>query len=95
LLDRVLRAQPPGNAHANRDPARDRVKVTPQLAQAVKHEGRWPEQPRLWFTPRDTYEQWILFDDLWAAAKPTLAAGLLTFATRWDVLSDGSPTTDS
>jgi uncharacterized protein (TIGR02996 family) len=33
------------------------------------------------------YHQWILFDDLWAAANPTLANGVLRFAARWDVLS--------
>jgi hypothetical protein len=33
------------------------------------------------------FHQWILFDDLWAAAFPSLANGVLRFAARWDVLS--------
>src|SRR6516225_7022271 len=61
--------------------------VTPHMAQACKHEGRWPETPFLWFAPHDSYTQWVYFDDHWAAANPTLAAGILQFAARWDVLS--------
>jgi hypothetical protein len=30
--------------------------------------------------------QWVLFDDVWAAAHPDLANGLLDWASRWDVL---------
>jgi uncharacterized protein (TIGR02996 family) len=37
----------------------------------------------------DVFDQWILFDDLWASAHPVLADALLRFATRWDVLSTG------
>jgi hypothetical protein len=40
-----------------------------------------------WASGRDVYEQWYLFDDVWAAGNPHLAAGILRFATRWDVLS--------
>jgi uncharacterized protein (TIGR02996 family) len=40
-----------------------------------------------WFVPGGSPEQFIFFDDRWAAAHPALAAGALTFATRWDVLS--------
>jgi hypothetical protein len=37
----------------------------------------------------ESYFQWIFFDDLWAAAHADLATGLLRFASRWDVLSEG------
>ena len=30
------------------------------------------------------YQQWILFDDRWAAAHPDLASSLLWYASRWD-----------
>ena len=89
LLEASLRAEKYPEARKNRNPSLDRVKVTPHMAQACKHEGRWPDSPVLWFTPHDSYAQWIYFDDLWAAANPTLAAGLLRFAARWDVLSTG------
>jgi uncharacterized protein (TIGR02996 family) len=36
--------------------------------------------------PRD-FNQWIFFDDLWAAAQPALANALLRFSVRWDVLT--------
>jgi uncharacterized protein (TIGR02996 family) len=35
----------------------------------------------------DIYDQWILFDDVWAAGQPDLANAILCFAERWDVLS--------
>jgi hypothetical protein len=43
------------------------------------HTDRWDK--------RDLFHQWFLFDDLWAAAHPALADGVLKFARRWDVLS--------
>ena len=30
------------------------------------------------------YQQWYLFDDMWAAAHPDLAASLLRYATSWN-----------
>jgi uncharacterized protein (TIGR02996 family) len=39
------------------------------------------------WTNEPVYAQVYLFDDVWAAAHPALANGLLRFATRWDVLS--------
>jgi hypothetical protein len=30
------------------------------------------------------YHQWFLFDDVWAASHPELAASLLRYATHWD-----------
>jgi hypothetical protein len=89
LLEAALRAEKFAEARKNRDPSLDRVKVTPHMAQACKHEGRWPDEPFLWFAPSDSYTQWVYFDDRWAPANPTLAAGILRFAARWDVLSTG------
>jgi uncharacterized protein (TIGR02996 family) len=87
LLDQALRAKEFGDARDNRKPKLDCVKVTEHAAQASKHEGRWPDEPFMWFTPNDTFAQFIFFDDRWAAAHPTLATGILTFASRWDVLT--------
>jgi uncharacterized protein (TIGR02996 family) len=89
LLEAALGAEKFAGARKNRDPSLDRVKVTPHMAQACKHEGRWPEATFLWFTPSDSYTQWVYFDDCWVAANPTLAAGIARFAARWDVLSTG------
>jgi uncharacterized protein (TIGR02996 family) len=86
LLERALRHAEASQGRGNRDPSRDLTRVTPHLAQACKHEGKWPDKEFLWFTPSDTFETWIFFDDRWAAAHPTLAQGLVRFATRWDVL---------
>jgi uncharacterized protein (TIGR02996 family) len=87
LLEAALRTEKFGGVREDRNPALDRIKVSPHLAQACKHEGQ-----TLRSTPptvRDFFQQWIYFDDLWAAANPTLATGLLQFAARWDVLSTG------
>jgi uncharacterized protein (TIGR02996 family) len=83
LLEAALRAEKFAGAQENRDPALDRVKVTPHMAQVCKHEGRYTHPASL----RDTYTQWIYFDDRWVAANPTLATGILHFAAHWDVLS--------
>jgi uncharacterized protein (TIGR02996 family) len=85
LLHDVLKRVNPrdGSIRPSRDPSKDMIRVTPHMVQAVYHTARWK-------TPRretDLYHQWIFFDDRWAAAHPTLAAGILTFASRWDVLS--------
>lgn len=88
LLEAALRASVPAGADESRRPALDRVKVTPHMAQACKHEGRQVRTSSP--GPRDTYTQWIFFDDRWVAAHPTLADGLLRFAARWDVLSADS-----
>ncbi len=86
LLQQALRGAGPTEGSKNRDPARDLLQVSNHLAQASKHEGRWPDGEFLWFTPHDTYETWIFFDDRWAAAQPTLAEGLVRFDSRWYVL---------
>jgi uncharacterized protein (TIGR02996 family) len=87
LLEQALRAKDFSDARDNRKPKLDCVKVTEHAAQASKHEGRWPDEPFMWFSPNDTFAQFLFFDDRWAAAHPTLAAGILTFASRWDVLT--------
>jgi uncharacterized protein (TIGR02996 family) len=87
LLEQALREKEFSDARKNRKARMDCVKVAEHAAQASKHEGSWPDEPFMWFTPQHTYSQFIFFDDRWAAAHPTLAAGILTFAARWDVLT--------
>jgi uncharacterized protein (TIGR02996 family) len=87
LLELALRAKEYSSGRANRDPKLDRVKVTEHAAQVSKHESRWPDPPIPSYRSHDTYAQFLFFDDRWAAAHPTLAAGILTFASRWDVLT--------
>jgi uncharacterized protein (TIGR02996 family) len=40
----------------------------------------------LW-TGRDSFFQWLLFDDLWASAHAELANAILRYVRRWDVLT--------
>lgn len=88
LLDRALRSEKSVSRKSDtRRPELDLVKVAPHMAQVCKHEGRYPDQPGKELTKSDWFEQFIFFDDRWAAAHPTLAAGVLTFASKWDVLS--------
>jgi hypothetical protein len=42
----------------------------------------------------EKYFQWIFFDDLWAAAWPDLANGMLRYASRWDILTAGERAED-
>src|SRR5262249_47281295 len=72
LLDRALCRAAASGGRKNRDPKRDLTRVTPHLAQAAKHEGRWPDEDFLWFAPHDTFETWLFFDDRSAAAQPAL-----------------------
>jgi uncharacterized protein (TIGR02996 family) len=87
LLDAALRTSTFGKAGKTRNRALDKVKVTPHMAQACKHEERGTDRSPVGRSARDSYTQWIYFDDRWAAANPTIASGLLCFAARWDVLS--------
>lgn len=34
------------------------------------------------------HEQWVLFDDMWAAAHPDLATSILRYASHWDPFRD-------
>jgi uncharacterized protein (TIGR02996 family) len=63
------------------DPVRNRVRVGNHVVQALLH-----------LDGEDRFDQWILFDDVWASAQPALAAAILRYATAWDVLSTGSET---
>jgi uncharacterized protein (TIGR02996 family) len=87
LLEVALRAEKFAGALENRSPALDRVKVTPHMAQACKHEGRWAHDSFRGPSPRESDTQWIFFDDRWLSAHPTLATGILQVAAHWDVLS--------
>jgi len=87
LLDLTLRSEAAAPRGDQRKPQLDLVRVTPHMAQSCKHDGRYPDAPGDDLTTDDWFEQYIFFDDRWAAAHPTLAAGVLTFASRWDVLS--------
>ncbi|MCI0705001.1 MAG: TIGR02996 domain-containing protein [Planctomycetia bacterium] len=88
LLELALRQKHFSGGRENRNPKFDCVKVTPHMAQASKNEGRWPSDKRARkMTDRDTFTQFIFFDDRWVAAHPTLATNILTFASRWDALT--------
>ena len=54
-------------------------RASDHLAQLCLHVGD--------FFGKDTYHQWIIFDDLWAGEHPDLAEGILRYAKRWDVLT--------
>ncbi|MBX6750754.1 MAG: hypothetical protein IRY85_13965 [Micromonosporaceae bacterium] len=34
------------------------------------------------------YQQWYLFDSIWATSHPDLAQSLLRYANHWDPLAD-------
>ncbi|MEV4325788.1 hypothetical protein ACIBK1_11960 [Microbispora rosea] len=56
-----------------RDPGRTLIRCDGHLAQMAIHmdEG-------------SGYRQWFLFDDVWAAAHPEMAASLMRFGAHWD-----------
>jgi hypothetical protein len=56
-----------------RDPSLSRIQATRHLVQAAV-----PVDQRF------SYDRWYLFDDVWAAAHPDLAASLLRCAAGWD-----------
>ena len=59
------------------------LEVAPQ-----RRRSRRPALPaRRGLFGKDTYHQWIIFDDLWAGEHPDLAEGILRYAKRWDVLT--------
>ncbi len=65
-----------GKEHSG-DPTQSRINLTPHIAQAALHASQ-----------AFGYQQWFLFDDLWAAAHPALAASLLRYAAGWDPWTD-------
>lgn len=60
-----------------------RVHVDEHLAQLCfrEHRCKYPKRTL------NIYEQWIVFDDLWASAHPDLANSILRYVQRWDLLS--------
>jgi hypothetical protein len=74
-LKALLQRPPPGlkNSWSEPDAARSRVCDTKHLAQAL-----------VYVHELFGYEQWYLFDDVWAAGHPELAASLLRYASSWD-----------
>jgi hypothetical protein len=62
------------------------VHVEEHLAQLCLNTEHWRNYRRA-----DLYQQWIFFDDLWAAAHPDLADSILRYARCWDVLSPDGP----
>jgi uncharacterized protein (TIGR02996 family) len=74
----LRRVTPAGEQSGRRLKPTEMVRVTPHMVQASFHVATWGKDK--------LYHQWIFFDDKWAAAHPTLAAGILTFAYQWDVL---------
>lgn len=60
-----------------RDPSLSRIQATSHLVQAAVHVDQ-----------RFSYDRWYLFDDVWAAAHPDLAASLLRCAADWDPFQD-------
>lgn len=74
-LEALLQCPSPGRTNNWSDPdtARSRVSDTRHLAQALVH-----------IHELFGYEQWYLFDDVWAAAHPELAASVLRYAISWD-----------
>jgi hypothetical protein len=78
-LARVLRQLPPDQRSEEswRDPALSRIQASGHLVQATIHMSR-----------HLAYQRWYLFDDIWAAAHPDLAASLLRCAAGWDPFQD-------
>jgi hypothetical protein len=65
------------------DPSRSLIQVDDHVAQLCLH---WRPSHSL---DSEMFFQWIFFDELWASAYPDLANGILHYASRWDVLSEG------
>ncbi|MET8083300.1 hypothetical protein [Micromonospora sp. NPDC005237] len=60
-----------------RSPDASRIEVDEHLAQVTMHCGQ-----------SFGYQQWFLFDTVWAAAHPDLAQSLLRYGNHWDPLED-------
>jgi uncharacterized protein (TIGR02996 family) len=69
------------------DPSKSLVHVEEHLAQLCIHVAHWEHHG-------DLYQQWIFFDDRWAAAHPDLANSILRYHRCWDVLSPDGPHDD-
>jgi len=62
------------------DPAKSIIQVKPHAALLCAHASS-----------AFGHQQWILFDDRWAAANPALAASILRYARQWDPMRDPTP----
>jgi uncharacterized protein (TIGR02996 family) len=82
-LDQVAAADQPQQPTSH-DPSKSRVHVGEHLAQLCAHVGHRPSRG-------DVYQQWIFFDDHWAAVHPDLANSILRYDRCWDMLSPGGP----
>jgi hypothetical protein len=69
-----LRAAADGKHHSG-DPSRSIVHVGEHAALFAMHASE-----------SFGYQQWVFFDDRWAAAHPALASSLLRYTTSWDPL---------
>ncbi|WP_182902613.1 hypothetical protein [Microbispora sp. H10830] len=69
----ALRLLEDGVPADGRDPGRTLIRCDDHLAQMAIH-----------MDERFGYRQWFLFDDVWAAAHPELAASLMRFGAHWD-----------
>ncbi|MBV1854877.1 hypothetical protein [Catellatospora tritici] len=81
LLDGTTAGQPvpdrPDRAPHRRDPEQTLIEVDEHLAQMALHADEF-----------FGFEQWFLFDDVWADSHPELAESLLRYATHWDPRQD-------
>jgi hypothetical protein len=69
---------------ARYEPDKSLIHVEEHLAQLCLHVDRWWDEV-------DVYQQWIFFDDRWAAAHPDLANSILRYTRCWDMLSPDGP----
>jgi hypothetical protein len=72
-MDRLRQDGPLWWQDRGRDPSASRIQEREHLAQLAMH-----------VTQYLGYRSWVLFDDLWAAAHPDLALGILRAASGWD-----------
>jgi uncharacterized protein (TIGR02996 family) len=91
-LERIATQPPSGRAFTLREArkvpnSKSVSRVEEHLVQLCLHLATW----RLRKASMDLYHHWIFFDDLWASAHVDLANAILTYASRWDVLSSGRP----
>jgi uncharacterized protein (TIGR02996 family) len=86
-LEAILGSYKP-DRRSTHDPSRSCIRVTDHVAQLCWHVADWGHGHgrRL-----DVYQQWIFFDDRWAAAHPSLANSILRYTRCWDVLTPGGP----
>jgi uncharacterized protein (TIGR02996 family) len=82
-LEAAFAAHRPGRT-PDHDPSKSLIHVEEHLAQLCVHVAHWEYHG-------DLYQQWIFFDDRWAAAHPDLASSILRYDRCWDMLSPDGP----